>query len=64
MTTLRESITLSIYPGIEQPSKTPRISDWQAAKNGCQGVFWGALDKVAHALSLPGYTDLIIHCER
>jgi hypothetical protein len=45
-------------------SQTPRVSDWQAAKTGCNGVKWGALDKVAHHPSLPGYTDLRIHCER
>jgi parallel beta-helix repeat protein len=45
-------------------SITPQMTDWAAAKSGCQGVTWGALSKVAHALSLPGYTDLIIHCER
>ena len=45
-------------------SQTPRISDWEAAKTGCEGVTWGALDKVAHDPSLPGWTDLRIHCER
>ena len=43
---------------------TPQISDWAAATSGCNGVTWGALNKVAHAPSLYGYTDLIIHCER
>jgi hypothetical protein len=53
-------------PFIDQDnvSQTPRVSDWQAAKSGCNGVTWGALDKVAHHPSLPGYTDLRIHCER
>jgi hypothetical protein len=45
-------------------SQTPRKSDWQAAKTGCDGITWGALDKVAHHPSLPGYTDKRIHCER
>ena len=45
-------------------SQTPQLSDWQAAKSGCNGVKWGALDKVAHDPSLLGYTDLMIHCER
>jgi hypothetical protein len=45
-------------------STTPHISDWAAATSGCNGVFWGALNKVAHAPSLSGYTDLNIHCER
>ena len=45
-------------------SQTPRVSDWQAAKTGCNGVTWGALNKVAHHPTLPGYTDLRIHCER
>jgi hypothetical protein len=45
-------------------SQTPRLSDWQAARGGCDGLTWGALDKVAHHPSLPGYTDLRIHCER
>ncbi|MCE9646056.1 MAG: right-handed parallel beta-helix repeat-containing protein [Chloroflexi bacterium] len=45
-------------------SQAPRVSDWQAARSGCNGVTWGALDKVAHHPSLTGYTDLLIHCER
>ncbi len=45
-------------------STNPQITDWQAAKAGCKGITWGALDRVAHNLSLPGYTDLIIQCER
>ncbi len=45
-------------------SLTPQVSDWQAARSGCNGVIWGALDKVAHHPSLAGYTDLRIHCER
>jgi len=45
-------------------SQTPRLSDWYAARHGCLGVTWGALDKVAHDPSLPGYLDLLIHCER
>jgi hypothetical protein len=45
-------------------SQTPRLSDWQAANAGCDGLTWGALDKVAHHPGLPGYTDLRIHCER
>ena len=42
----------------------PRKSDWDAAHFGCDGIFWGPTDKVAHHPSLPGYTDLRIHCER
>jgi hypothetical protein len=45
-------------------SLTPQLSDWAAARSGCFGVTWAALDKVAHDPSLPGYTDLLIHCER
>jgi len=45
-------------------SLTPRKSDWEAARFGCKGITWGALDKVAHHPSLPGYTDLMSHCER
>jgi parallel beta-helix repeat protein len=45
-------------------SQTPRLSDWGASKTGCNGVTWGALDKVAHHPFLPGYMDLLIHCER
>ena len=45
-------------------SQTPRLSDWEAAKAGCNGIIWGALDKVAHDPSLPGWTDLRIYCER
>ena len=42
----------------------PRKSDWDAARFGCNGVLWGPTDKVAHHPSLPGYTDIVIHCER
>lgn len=45
-------------------SLAPRESDWELAHLGCNGVTWGPLDKVAHRPSLPGYTDLVIHCER
>jgi parallel beta-helix repeat protein len=45
-------------------SVTPRMTDWQAAKSGCKGITWGALDRVAHHPSLPGWTDMLIHCER
>lgn len=45
-------------------SETPRRSDWQAARDGCHGLTWGPLDKVAHHPSLPGWTDLRVHCER
>ena len=45
-------------------SQTPRQSDWGASRSGCNGVTWGPIDKVAHNPSLPGYTDLEIHCER
>lgn len=45
-------------------SQMPQLSDWHAAKIGCEGVRWGALDKVAHDPILPGYKDLMIHCER
>jgi len=45
-------------------SSGPRQSDWDAARLGCDGVFWGPKDKVAHHPTLPGYTDLLIHCER
>lgn len=45
-------------------SNTPQQSDWGASRTGCNGVTWGALDKVAHDPTLPGYTNLEIHCER
>jgi parallel beta-helix repeat protein len=45
-------------------SVTPRLSDWGAARTGCNGAFWGALDRVAHHPTLEGYTDVIVHCER
>jgi hypothetical protein len=45
-------------------SQTPRLSDWEAARAGCDGATWGALDKVAHDPALPGWTNLRIHCER
>ena len=45
-------------------SLSPRKSDWEAARLGCDGLTWGPLDKVAHHPSLPDYVDLRIHCER
>lgn len=45
-------------------SQAPQLTDWDAARAGCSGVTWGALDKVAHDPALPGYTDVLIHCER
>jgi hypothetical protein len=45
-------------------SFSPQRSDWAAARSGCFGLTWGALDKVAHDPPLPGYTDLMVHCER
>ncbi|MBE3117420.1 MAG: hypothetical protein IMZ50_01525 [Candidatus Atribacteria bacterium] len=45
-------------------SNTPRWSDWGAARTGCNGVYWGPTDKIAHHPSLPGWMDLLIHCER
>ena len=45
-------------------SQTPRQTDWHAARFGCNGLVWGPLDKVAHDPSLPGYTNMPIHCER
>ena len=45
-------------------SEAPRMSDWHAARAGCDGVIWGALDFVAHHPSLDGWTDLLVHCER
>jgi hypothetical protein len=45
-------------------SQVPRLSDWEAARTGCDGATWGALDKVAHAPALAGWTNLRIHCER
>jgi hypothetical protein len=45
-------------------SQAPRISDWDASRSGCFGYTWGALDKVAHDPSLPGYKDMPVHCER
>lgn len=41
----------------------PRQSDWQASK-GCEGVTWAPTNQIAHHPSLPGWTDLRIHCER
>ena len=45
-------------------SLTPRLSDWQAARSGCNGKTWGPLDKVAHHPAYSDWTDLAIHCER
>jgi hypothetical protein len=56
--------TVGTFVDQNNVSQAPRLSDWQASRTGCNGVTWGALDKVAHDPSLPGYTDLAIHCER
>lgn len=45
-------------------SNTPRRSDWNASRYGCDGVTWGPTDFIAHHPSLDGWTDLRIHCER
>jgi len=49
-------------------SGAPRMTDWEAAKNGCSyggyTDYWGAIDRVAHHPSLAGWTDKRIHCER
>jgi parallel beta-helix repeat protein len=45
-------------------STTPRRTDWDAARYGCEGIYWGPTDKIAHHPSLPGWTDMRIHCER
>ncbi len=45
-------------------SAAPRMSDWEASRYGCHGIYWGPLDKVAHHPTLPGWTDKRIHCER
>jgi hypothetical protein len=55
---------LGVFIDENNVSETPRRSDWQAARTGCDGITWGALDKVAHHPSLPGWTDLGVHCER
>ena len=45
-------------------SFTPRWSDWGASRTGCDGITWGPNDFVAHDPTLPGWTDIRIHCER
>lgn len=45
-------------------SLTPQLSDWDAARKGCEGVTWGALDKVAYHPSLPDYSEVRVHCAR
>ena len=45
-------------------SITPRKTDWDAARLGCNGVYWKPTDKIAHHPALAGWTDLRIHCER
>ena len=45
-------------------SFSPRRSDWEAARSGCEGVTWGPLDKVANHPALPGYIGMFVHCER
>lgn len=43
-------------------SETPRLSDWETARNGCDGLTWGPLHRVAHHPSLPGWEELRVHC--
>jgi len=49
-------------------SGPPQMSDWEAAKLGCYANgtvdYWGAIDRVAHHPTLPGWTDQRVHCER
>ncbi len=45
-------------------STTPRMSDWESARYGCDGLTWGPLHRVAHHPSLPGWEELRVHCER
>ncbi len=45
-------------------SNVPQRSDWAAARTGCDGLTWGALDFAAHDPTLPGWTNLRVHCER
>jgi hypothetical protein len=44
-------------------SGAPRQTDWQSSQ-GCNGVTWGPLDRVAHHPALPGWSDVRVHCER
>ena len=52
----------------DNTSGAPRMSDWEAARNGCPGPggleTWGTIDRVAHHPSLAGWTDQRVHCER
>lgn len=43
-------------------SATPRLSDWETATHGCDGLTWGPLHRVAHHPSLPGWEALRVHC--
>jgi hypothetical protein len=45
-------------------SGPPRWTDWGASRDGCEGLTWGPLDRVAHHPSLTGWEDLRVHCER
>lgn len=45
-------------------SSLPRLSDWHAARYGCDGLTWGAMDKVAHDPTWSGYVTMRVHCER
>ncbi len=56
--------TPSVRSSIGESKPSAPAHDWDAARAGCSGVTWGALDKVAHDPALPGYTDVLIHCER
>jgi hypothetical protein len=59
-----------LIEGIEGPittqdnvSSTPRLSDWESA-DGCDGVTWGPLHRVAHHPTQAGWMDVRVHCER
>jgi hypothetical protein len=49
---------------INNVSRTPRWSDWEAARRGCNGITWRPTDFVAHHPSISGWKDILIHCER
>jgi len=48
-------------------SGAPRLSDWESSRGYSSGGLtdhWGALNRVAHHPSRPGWTDVRVHCER
>jgi hypothetical protein len=48
----------------DNSSGLPRLTDWEAATQGCDGVQWDPTNRIAHHPAISGWTNLPIPCER